>query len=250
MKKLMMWVLMFTQLMLSTSTAMAAGNNSVTVTNIHNSKNQAIAGWNLSIYEVASYRETDASYVISDYFKELIDSDFIVKEQTANDISEKASEIEENIIRNNIPALATQASDENGSTSFSGLEEGLYIIIYSERSGYDALPSFVTVLDGESSSNILEAKIQDDHGHGGGNGGSDGTPPGENDDKDSPEENDGHVLGKDRDIPEIDKKMVLGKMRVPQTGDSSLMNMYLLIIVISISTLTVWSIVFFKKHRK
>ncbi|MCR5008411.1 MAG: hypothetical protein K6A76_07515, partial [Oribacterium sp.] len=64
MKKFISLIFLFLMSVFSASTAIAAEGNSITISHILNSKNQAIEGWNISIYEIASYDAGTFTYSV------------------------------------------------------------------------------------------------------------------------------------------------------------------------------------------
>ncbi|MBE6003992.1 MAG: sortase B protein-sorting domain-containing protein [Lachnospiraceae bacterium] len=254
MKKFITFMFLFMMSVFSSSTAIAAGSNSITISHIQNSKNQAIEGWNISIYEIAAYDAGTFTYSVNKNYGDLIDVSFITEEKTANEISDKALEIQEHIRKSGVSATASSSSDKDGKVYFEDLKEGIYIIIFSERSDYNASPSLISVPSLESSSVTVEAKIEDiSHGGGGGNDG--GNEGGGSSSNEPPSDSDiefekGDVLGAGRDLPVPEKKMVLGAGRTPQTGDESRMKLYLYLSAASILILISWMIIWFKKSRR
>ena len=256
-RKLVLGALAFMMTAFTVFTASAAGNNSVKIINIHDTDKVPIPDWELSIYEVARFDASTYSYSITDDFHEYIDLSFINEEKTANEISEKAGELESAISQKGIAAHSTVKSDANGNAYFNNLEDGLYIICYSTNSKFDSSPSFIAVPDYDNNSAVtLEAKIESKS-----NGGS--TPPGGGGDNDDDEYNDddddnetpgGSVLGEDREreVPNVEgpeEKIVLGAKRTPQTGDNSRMMLYLSIAGFSASILFAWIIIYVKRNR-
>ena len=253
MKKFISLMFLFLMSVFSASTAIAAGGNSITISHIQNSKNQAIDGWNISIYEIAAYDAGTFTYSVNENYGDLIDVGFITEEKTANEISDKALEIQEHIRKSSISATASSSSDNDGKVYFEDLNEGIYIIIFSERSDYAASPSLISVPSPESSSVNLEAKIEDiSHGGGGNGGGNGGGGPSSDDTPSNSDEEieNGDVLGVGRDLPVPEKKMVLGAGRTPQTGDESRMQLYLYLSAASMLLLISWMIIWFKKSRR
>ena len=252
MKKFISLMFLFLMSAFSASTAIAAGGNSITISHIQNSKNQAIDGWNISVYEIATYDAGTFTYSVNKNYGDLIDVRFITEEKTANEISDKALEIQEHIRKSGVSATASSSS-ESGKVYFENLNEGIYIIIFSQRRDYNASPSLISVPGPDSSSVTVDAKIEDiSHGGGGGNGGGNG---GGHSSDDSPSNSDeeienGDVLGVGRDLPVPEKKMVLGAGRTPQTGDESRMQLYLYLSVASMLLLISWMIIWFKKSRR
>lgn len=252
MKKFISLMFLFLMSVFSASTAIAAGGNSITISHIQNSKNQAIDGWNISVYEIASYDAGTFTYSVNKNYGDLIDVSFITEEKTANEISDKALEIQEHIRKSGVSATASSSS-ESGKVYFENLNEGIYIIIFSQRRDYNASPSLISVPGPDSSSVTVDAKIEDiSHGGGGGNGGGNGGGPSSDappSDSDEEIEN-GDVLGVGRDLPVPEKKMVLGAGRAPQTGDESRMQLYLYLSLASMLLLISWMIIWFKKSRR
>jgi hypothetical protein len=255
-KKLVLGALAFLIAAFTVFTASAAGNNSIKIIKIHDKNKVPVANWELSIYEVARFDASTYSYSITDDFHDYIDLAFINEEKTANEISEKAKELESAISEKGITPQSTVKSDDSGNASFENLEDGLYIICYSSNTKFSSSPSFIAVPDYDDNSAVtLQAKIEDKS-----NGGS--TPPGgghhddddDDDDDDNPETPPGNVLGKDREreVPDVegpDEKIVLGAKRTPQTGDSSRMMLYLSIAGFSASILFAWIIIYIKRNR-
>ncbi|WP_036609371.1 sortase B protein-sorting domain-containing protein [Oribacterium sp. P6A1] len=248
MKKFITLMFLFLMSVFPASTAIASESNSITISHIKNSKNQAISGWNIALYEIAAYDSETLSYSVEESYKGLIDTAFITEEKTANEISNKALELQDHIRETGITATASASSDTEGKVFFEDLKDGIYIIIFSERDDYDASPSLVSVPGYESSSVSIEAKIEDSKGNGGGGG---NTP--DNDSPSSPdhfEYEKGNVLGAGRDLPIPEKKMVLGAGRTPQTGDESRMQLYLYLTAASVLILISWMIIWLKKARR
>ncbi|MBP3241427.1 MAG: sortase B protein-sorting domain-containing protein [Oribacterium sp.] len=251
MKKFISLMFLFLMSVFSASTAIAAGGNSITISHIQNSKNQAIDGWNISVYEIASYDAGTFTYSVNKNYGDLIDVSFITEEKTANEISDKALEIQEHIRKSGVSATASSSS-ESGKVYFENLNEGIYIIIFSQRRDYNASPSLISVPGSDSSSVTVDAKIEDiSHGGSGNGGGNGGRPSSDAPPSDSDEEiENGDVLGVGRDLPVPEKKMVLGAGRAPQTGDESRMQLYLYLSVASMLLLISWMIIWFKKSRR
>jgi len=257
-RKLVLGALAFIMTAFTVFTASAAGNNSIKITNIHDKNSVPVPDWELSIYEVARFDASTYSYSITDDFKENIDLAFINEEKTANEISEKALELESAISEKSITAQSTVKSDANGNASFDNLEDGLYIICFSTNSKFDSSPSFIAVPDYDNNSAVtIEAKIENKssgghtpHGGGGGN-----SPHGGGSSNDGGNENpDGNVLGenREREVPDVEgpeEKFVLGAKRTPQTGDNSRMMLYLSIAGFSASILFAWIIIYIKRNR-
>ncbi|MCR5007239.1 MAG: hypothetical protein K6A76_01495 [Oribacterium sp.] len=256
-RKLVLGALAFMMTAFTVFTASAAGNNSVKIINIHDTDKVPIPDWELSIYEVARFDASTYSYSITDDFHEYIDLSFINEEKTANEISEKAGELESAISQKGITAQGTVKSDANGNASFENLEDGLYIICYSTNSKFDSSPSFIAVPDYDNNSAVtLEAKIEK-KSTGGSTGGGGGSSPhggGYDNDDDGQEPEPGSVLGEDREleVPDVEgpeDKIVLGAKRTPQTGDNSRMMLYLSIAGFSASILFAWIIIYVKRNR-
>ena len=244
---------------LTVFTASAAGNNSIKITKIHDKNNVPVPDWELTIYEVARFDTSTYSYLITDDFREYIDLSFINEEKTANEIAEKADELESAISQKGITAQGTVKSDANGNASFENLEDGLYIICYSTNSKFDSSPSFIAVPDYDNNSAVtLEAKIEDKSSGGSTGGGGNSPHGGGNDDDDDDDDGQnpepGSVLGEDREreVPDVEgpeDKIVLGAKRTPQTGDNSRMMLYLSIAGFSASILFAWIIIYVKRNR-
>lgn len=257
-RKLVLGALAFMMTAFTVFTASAAGNNSVKIINIHDTDKVPIPDWELSIYEVARFDASTYSYSITDDFHEYINLSFINEEKTANEISEKAGELESAISQKGIAAYSTVKSDADGNAYFDNLEDGLYIICYSTNSKYDSSPSFIAVPDYDNNSAVtLEAKIEK-KSTGGSTGGGGGSSPhggGHDDDDDDGQATDpGSVLGEDREleVPDVEgpeDKIVLGAKRTPQTGDNSRMMLYLSIAGFSASILFAWIIIYVKRNR-
>lgn len=281
MYRLMTGSLVSVMTVFSAMTASAAGNNSIRIINIQNSDKKPIEDWNLSIYEVASFDSSTFSYSITDDFDEYVNLSFITEEQKANDISNKASELQNAITEKGFTAISTAASDAQGTVTFEGLQDGIYLICYQENETYDSSPSFVAVPDYDYNSSVtIESKVEDktkggdtpgtsrnpggsNPGGGGGNsgGGNDGggSPSGGSNPPSDPGSTvetlpDGSVLGEDRDreVPDVsgpEEKIVLGAKRAPHTGDESRMNLYRSIATLALAILFAWGIIYYKRNR-
>ena len=257
-RKLVLGALAFMMTAFTVFTASAAGNNSIKIINIHDTDKVPIPDWELSIYEVARFDASTYSYLITDDFGEYIDIAFINEEKTANEIAEKAAELESVISQKDITAQSTVKSDANGNASFDNLEDGLYIICYSTNSKFDSSPSFIAVPDYDNNSAVtLEAKIEDKSNGGSTHSGGGGNSPhggGNGNDNDGQEPEPGSVLGdsREKEVPDVEgpeEKIVLGAKRTPKTGDNSRMMLYLSIAGFSASILFAWIIIYVKRNR-
>jgi|GEM_PF-5627296 len=262
MRRLMLGTLVFMMSAFSVFTASAAGNNSIKVINIQDSKDNPISNWNLSIYEVARYDASTYTYTVTDDFGQYIDVQFITEEQTANDVSNKATELQDVINTKGLTAVSTVATDAQGSVTFTDLEDGLYIICYQSNTTYNSSPTFIEVPDYDNNQTVtVEAKVEDmstpgngktTH-NGGGSGGGGSSSGSDNDDSDSTSLP-GNVLGEGREheVPDVngpDDKIVLGAKRTPQTGDTSRMNLYRGIATFALAILFSWIIIYYKRNH-
>ncbi len=263
MNRLMLGTLVFMMSAFSVFTASAAGNNSIKIINIQDSKDNPISNWNLSIYEVASYDASTYTYSVTDDFGQYIDVQFITEEQTANDVSNKATELQDVINTNGLTAVSTVATDAQGTATFTNLEDGLYIICYQSNTTYDSSPTFIEVPDYDNNQSVtVEAKIEDVSSggdtpgngktthSGGGNGGGNDSDNYDGDSTTPP----GNVLGEGREheVPDVngpDDKIVLGAKRTPQTGDASRMNLYRGIATLALAILFSWIIIYYKRNH-
>ncbi len=260
MRKLMLGTLVLMMAAFSGSTAIAAGNNSIKIIKIKDSHEIPITDWNLSIYEVASYDASTYTYSVTNDFDEYIDVQFITEEQTANDVSNKAAELQEVINEKGLTAISTVATDSEGTATFANLEDGLYIICYQSNADHNSSPTFIEVPDYDNNPAVtVEAKVEDTSNDGD-KPGHDRTTPKSSGDDDDDDGNvgttlpDGSVLGegREKEVPEVtgpDDKIVLGAKRTPQTGDTSRMNLYRGIATLALAILFSWGIIYYKRNH-